>query len=483
MGTGGRSGEDWDCWQAVYGPVGANGYFQPVFDPATGAIDHGVAAYWKEHTDLNAYLQRHWKEIGPRLAGKIHIWIGDMDTYYLNDAVHLLDDYLATTKEPAWGGSITYGPREPHCWSGTVHALRADPDDGRLRRGERALRGPPGIASALSSERTRAWTRAAGAAARRGSSWSRPSASGRSTGTSGGSARIGRRAVRSGRSASSRDPRPLQLGPVPSVTNPVLSSRDVTDVRAEFVADPFMLQRGSTWYLFFEVMDTATQHGYIGVATSSDGRSFHVRARRAARAVPPVLSLRVRRRIRRLHGAGNLRGRRGPLVSGDSVSGGVDARDDPPFRKALRGFLARAVSRQMVDVHLDAGEQRAAALLRRRPPRPVDPASREPGRAREPPHRPARRPRPRDERPRPSLRPGRRTAYGRQVFAFEIRRLDETGYDEAPAGDGPVVGPSGSGWNRDRMHTVDAHPTRTRPVESPASETAAEESGIRARVQ
>jgi hypothetical protein len=118
MGTEGRSGEDWDCWQAVYGPVASNGYFQPVFDPATGAIDHGVAAYWKEHTDLNAYLQRHWKEIGPRLAGKIHIWIGDMDTYYLNDAVHLLDGYLATTKEPAWGGSITYGPREPHCWSG-----------------------------------------------------------------------------------------------------------------------------------------------------------------------------------------------------------------------------------------------------------------------------------------------------------------------------------------------------------------------------
>jgi hypothetical protein len=118
MGNGGRSGEDWDCWQAVYGPVGADGYFQPLFDPATGAIDHGVAAYWKEHTDLNAYLQRHWKEIGPKLAGKIHIWIGDMDTYYLNDAVHLLEAYLKTTDSPAWGGSISYGAREPHCWVG-----------------------------------------------------------------------------------------------------------------------------------------------------------------------------------------------------------------------------------------------------------------------------------------------------------------------------------------------------------------------------
>jgi hypothetical protein len=118
MGTSGRSGEDWDCWQAVYGPASDTGYFKPLFDPATGAIDHGVAAYWKEHTDLNAYLQRRWKEIGPKLAGKIHIWIGDMDTYYLNDAVHLLEDYLKTTSSPAWGGSITYGPREPHCWVG-----------------------------------------------------------------------------------------------------------------------------------------------------------------------------------------------------------------------------------------------------------------------------------------------------------------------------------------------------------------------------
>ncbi len=118
MGTRGRSGEDWDCWQAVYGPLGKDGYFQPLFDPATGDIDHGVAAYWKEHTDLNAYLQRRWTEIGSKLAGKIHIWTGDMDTYYLNNAVYLLEDFLKTTSSPPWAGSITYGPRQPHCWAG-----------------------------------------------------------------------------------------------------------------------------------------------------------------------------------------------------------------------------------------------------------------------------------------------------------------------------------------------------------------------------
>jgi hypothetical protein len=41
-----------------------------------------------------------------------------MDTYYLNNAVYLLEDYLKTTSSPAWGGSITYGPRKPHCWVG-----------------------------------------------------------------------------------------------------------------------------------------------------------------------------------------------------------------------------------------------------------------------------------------------------------------------------------------------------------------------------
>ncbi len=120
MGNHGRSGEDWDCWQAVYGPGAADGYFAPLFDPATGKIDHGIAAYWKEHTDLTAYLQRHWKEIGPKLAGKIHIWTGDADTYYLNDAVYLLEDYLKTTDSPPWGGSIVYGPRQPHCWTGPL---------------------------------------------------------------------------------------------------------------------------------------------------------------------------------------------------------------------------------------------------------------------------------------------------------------------------------------------------------------------------
>jgi hypothetical protein len=122
LGPGGRSGEDWDCWQAVYGPIGKDGYFQPLFDPSTGAIDKSVAAYWREHSDLTAYLQKHWSEIGGKLAGKIHITAGEMDTYYLNNAVHRLDDFLQTTTNPPWGGTILYGPRKPHCWAGPLSA-------------------------------------------------------------------------------------------------------------------------------------------------------------------------------------------------------------------------------------------------------------------------------------------------------------------------------------------------------------------------
>jgi putative esterase len=128
LGPGGRSGEDWDCWQAVYGPIGKDGYFQPLFDPETGAIDKSVAAYWREHSDLTAYLQKHWSEIGGKLAGKIHITAGEMDTYYLNNAVHRLDDFLRTTTNPPWGGTILYGPREPHCWAGPLSQVE------RIRR-------------------------------------------------------------------------------------------------------------------------------------------------------------------------------------------------------------------------------------------------------------------------------------------------------------------------------------------------------------
>lgn len=117
-GDRGRSGEQWDAWQATFGPVGEDGYFKPLFDPRTGAIDKNVAAYWKEHWDLRHILESHWPELAPKLTGKLHVWVGDMDTFYLNNAVHLLDDFLKGRKGTPFRYSVVYGPRQPHGWSG-----------------------------------------------------------------------------------------------------------------------------------------------------------------------------------------------------------------------------------------------------------------------------------------------------------------------------------------------------------------------------
>lgn len=117
-GTSSRGAGQWDIWHAVYSPVGADGYPQPIWDPVTGVIDHDVAAYWREHYDLHAHLARHWPELGPKLRGKLHIATGDMDTYYLEQAVYLLDDFLASVDHPPADATVTYGRRQPHCWIG-----------------------------------------------------------------------------------------------------------------------------------------------------------------------------------------------------------------------------------------------------------------------------------------------------------------------------------------------------------------------------
>ena len=118
LGTHGRSGDQWDIWQAVFGPVGDDGYPRPIWDKLTGVIDRKVAEYWRENYDLRWILERDWKTLGPKLAGKIHIYVGDMDNYYLNNAVYLMESFLESTKDPYYGGEVDYGDRAEHCWNG-----------------------------------------------------------------------------------------------------------------------------------------------------------------------------------------------------------------------------------------------------------------------------------------------------------------------------------------------------------------------------
>jgi hypothetical protein len=110
LGSKGRSGEQSDAWQAVYGPMGPDGYPAPLWNKDTGMIDHRVALYMRDHGfDLSHYLRENWDRIGPQLVGKLRFYVGDMDNFYLNLAVYRLDEFLSAATNPYYGGSFQYG--------------------------------------------------------------------------------------------------------------------------------------------------------------------------------------------------------------------------------------------------------------------------------------------------------------------------------------------------------------------------------------
>jgi len=125
IGTNARSGYQNDIWQAVFGPVGEDGYPKPIWDKLTGEIDHSVAEHWRENYDLRYILERDWERLGHKLKGKIHIYTGDMDNWYLNNAVYLMEEFLESTKDPYYEGVVEYGDRHPHCWCGDHSASMA----------------------------------------------------------------------------------------------------------------------------------------------------------------------------------------------------------------------------------------------------------------------------------------------------------------------------------------------------------------------
>ncbi|WP_460907344.1 alpha/beta hydrolase [Spirosoma areae] len=118
LGTHSRSGDQFDIWEAVYSPVGSDGYPKRIWNKLTGQIDSTVASYWREHYDLLHILRRDWKTLGPKVTGKIHIYCGDMDNYYLNNAVYLMEDFLQHVQNPSASSEVAYGDRAEHCWNG-----------------------------------------------------------------------------------------------------------------------------------------------------------------------------------------------------------------------------------------------------------------------------------------------------------------------------------------------------------------------------
>ncbi|MBC7896888.1 MAG: hypothetical protein H7066_15835 [Cytophagaceae bacterium] len=117
VGTKGRSGDQWDVWESVYSPVGDDGYPRRIWDKETGTIDPVTAQYWKEHYDLSWILKRDWTKLQPDLKGKIRLYVGDMDNYYLNNAVYEVEKFLKSAQPPA-DAVVDYGDRDEHCWNG-----------------------------------------------------------------------------------------------------------------------------------------------------------------------------------------------------------------------------------------------------------------------------------------------------------------------------------------------------------------------------
>jgi S-formylglutathione hydrolase FrmB len=121
LGSRVRGGQQLQAYDAAYGPVADDGYPKPLFDRRTGTIDKAVAAYWRDNGyDLNHYLEKNWSTIGRDLNGKIHVYTGDMDNYYLNLAVYKME---ATIKRLGGEAVFEYGrPLKPHGWQPFTNA-------------------------------------------------------------------------------------------------------------------------------------------------------------------------------------------------------------------------------------------------------------------------------------------------------------------------------------------------------------------------
>ncbi|MES2177598.1 MAG: alpha/beta hydrolase-fold protein [Gemmatimonadota bacterium] len=142
VGDKSRSGGQWDIWEATYGPVGADGYPARIWDKQTGVIDKKVADYWKQNYDLRNILETKWSTLGPKVANKINVYVGDADSYFLNMGVHMLENFTKTTASPKWTGEIVFQPMAPHCWGPpmpelmgkmTTHMERTAPTGADLR--------------------------------------------------------------------------------------------------------------------------------------------------------------------------------------------------------------------------------------------------------------------------------------------------------------------------------------------------------------
>jgi hypothetical protein len=90
IGHGGQLGS----FEAVFSPRGPDGKPRKLWDRATGTVDPETARAWEAY-DIRLVLERNWPELAPKLKGKLHVYTGSLDTFYLEGAVVLLKEALA----------------------------------------------------------------------------------------------------------------------------------------------------------------------------------------------------------------------------------------------------------------------------------------------------------------------------------------------------------------------------------------------------
>lgn len=112
------SGGQFGAYNAVFGPKGAGGLPSLMFDPYSGVIDHAIAKQWEAY-DLKKILEKNWTTLGPKLQGKIWIWMGDMDGLYSNVATRYLQKFLDKTTNPKSDAIIRFTAMAGHTqeWS------------------------------------------------------------------------------------------------------------------------------------------------------------------------------------------------------------------------------------------------------------------------------------------------------------------------------------------------------------------------------
>ncbi len=94
-----------DIWEAVFSPAGPDGYPRRIYDKRTGAIDHVTAQLLARPLRPRPHhAARLWSTLGPKLRGKIHIYAGLSDNWFLNDAVYLAEDFLNSATNPDGSG-------------------------------------------------------------------------------------------------------------------------------------------------------------------------------------------------------------------------------------------------------------------------------------------------------------------------------------------------------------------------------------------